>query len=297
MKLKIITILVLILTAGCFKAGAQQIFTTSEYIQNNFLYNPAAAGANDSASVGMTYRKMWAGIDGGPETFIAYGDKYFAKQKTGVGISIYSDKTGPTSQTGGQVDLSYSIPLRGERKLMFGLSGQVMQYSINKMELAFHDPGDPLLQSPSNEIKGDAGAGIYYKSSTLNVGVSAEQIIQDQLNYLKTSTNEQGKLYRHYYLVADYSWRTDEDNMLLPNLIVQYLPNAPVDIQGGVMLAHKDILWVGFTAHYQQSFGAYAGVKIDHCFSIGYAYEEFNTPLSAFDNGGASNELSLRYFF
>jgi type IX secretion system PorP/SprF family membrane protein len=298
MKLKIIIASVLILSACCYKAGAQQIFTTSEYIQNNFLYNPAAAGAGDNPSIGMTYRKQWAGIDGGPQTFIAYGDKYFADKKTGVGISLYSDKTGPTSQTGGQVDLSYSVVLKdSSQRLMFGLGGQVLQYGINKNELSLQNPGDPLLSAPSSEIKGDAAAGIYYRSSTLDAGFSVEQLIQAKLNFLKTSGNEQGKLYRHYYFTADYNWRTDEDNVLVPNFIVQYLPNAPTDVQGGVMLEHRDMLWIGFNAHYQQSFGLYAGVKIDHCFSIGYAYEEFNTPVSSFDNGGASNELSLRYFF
>jgi len=298
MKLKIIIASVLILSACCYTAGAQQIFTTSEYMQNNFLYNPAAAGAGDNPSIGMTYRKQWAGIDGGPQTFIAYGDKYFAKKKAGVGVSLYSDKTGPTSQTGGQIDLSYSVVMKdSSQRLMFGFGGQVLQYGINKNELNLVNPGDPLLSAPGSEIKADMAAGIYYRSSTLDVGASVEQLTQAKLNFLKTSGNEQGKLYRHYYFIADYNWRTDEDNVLIPNFIVQYLPNAPVDIQGGVRLEYQDMLWIGFNAHYQQSFGLYAGVKIEHRFSIGYAYEEFNTPVSSFDNGGASNELSLRYFF
>ena len=298
MKLKIIIASVLILSACCYQAGAQQIFTTSEYIQNNFLYNPAAAGAGDNPSIGMTYRKQWAGIDGGPQTYIAYGDKYFAAKKVGVGVSLYSDKTGPTSQTGGQADFSYSVILKdSSQRLMFGFGGMLLQYGINKSELVLSNPGDPLLSAPGSEIKGDLAAGVYYKSSTLDVGFSAEQLVQAKLQFLKTTGNEQGELYRHYYFVADYNWRTDADNVLVPNFIVQYLPNAPVDVQGGVVLQHDDVLWIGFNAHYQQGFEIDAGVKIDHKFSIGYAYEQFNTPVSSFDNGGASNELSLRYFF
>jgi type IX secretion system PorP/SprF family membrane protein len=294
MRLKIF-FSVLFLSLCFLKPKAQQIFEISEYMQNNFLYNPAAAGANSNPSIGATYRKMWAGIDGGPQTFIAYGDKYYSKYKTGLGVALYSDKTGPISQTGGQVNLSYSIPMKDSSRLMFGIGGQVLQYEINEGELRVQNPNDPLLSSPNSQIKGDAAAGIYYKSSTLNVGISAEQILQDQLNLIKN--DPQSKLYRHYYFLADYRWRTDEDNVLIPNFIIQYLPNAPIDIQGGVRLEYQDILWVGFNAHYQQSFGAYAGIKIDHKFSIGYAYEEFNAPISSFDNGGASNELSLRYYF
>ena len=60
---KIFSVLALVI---CFtNTNAQQIFKISQFTQHNFLYNPAASGANDYASVGATYRKMWSGIDGG----------------------------------------------------------------------------------------------------------------------------------------------------------------------------------------------------------------------------------------
>src|ERR1700744_3214707 len=123
--MRIKAILVSVLAAGCFpQAHAQQQLEISQYIQNNFIYNPAAAGAADQASVGAIYRKMWSGIDGGPQTVILYGDKYFDKKKTGVSIFVYDDKTGPTSRTGGQVNLSYSVELGSkDKRLMFGLGG------------------------------------------------------------------------------------------------------------------------------------------------------------------------------
>ena len=79
MKLRMIISLLAVAAASHTKA--QQIFTFSQFMQHNFLFNPAAAGANDQSSIGGSYRKMWAGIDGGPQTTFLYGDKFFAKKR------------------------------------------------------------------------------------------------------------------------------------------------------------------------------------------------------------------------
>ncbi|MGG9972201.1 PorP/SprF family type IX secretion system membrane protein [Ferruginibacter sp. SUN002] len=299
MQLKSI-IAVLFLSVSAANVNAQQIFRMSQYQQHNFLYNPAAAGAADQASVGASYRKMWAGIDGGPQTTILFGDKYFAKKKVGIAVALYDDKTGPTSRTGGQINLSYSIPLKEGRRLMFGLGGQILQQKLDKAAFAesdYFDDTDPIMSAPANVTKGDASAGIYYKTPTVNFGFSVQQLIQSKLDFIKGTTNTQGKQYRHYNFTADYYARTDEDNVLIPNVLVRYLPNAPVDIEGGVRLEHKNILWVGFNYHYKQSYAAFAGVKIQNKLAIGYAYDVYKTPLSVFDDGGDAHEISLRYFF
>ena len=280
------------------KAEGQQIFSISQYIQHNYLYNPAAAGAGKVSSIGATYKKMWAGIDGGPQTTILFGDTYFAKKKVGLGVILYDDITGPTSRTGGEISLSYAVQLQGEKRLMFGLAGQFLQYKINKEDFAKYIPNDPLyLTAPNTETKGDASAGIYYTSPKFNIGFSAKQLIQSKLDFIKSNTNIQGKLYTHYYVMADYSIQTDEDNKLLPNVLVNIQPNAPVDFETGVRLEHKDLISIGFNYHYKQSYSAFAGLKINHKFSLGYAYQQFQTPLSLFDTGGSANEFMIRYFF
>lgn len=295
MKLKSIISFSLLLVLGN-TTHAQQIFTISQFTQHNFLFNPAAAGASDDASIGATYRKMWAGIDGGPQTTLLYFDKYFEKKKAGLAVVLYDDKTGPTSRSGGQVNLSYSIDMQQGRRLMFGLAGNVMQYKINKAVLQQYIPNDPLLAGSDNTIKADAAAGVYYKSPTLNLGFSVQQLVQSKFNYIKTNNNPSGKLYRHFYLMGSYNWKVDEDNVLIPNAMVQYLPNAPVYYSAGVRLEHRDMFWVGGNYHHQQSYSLFAGVKVDHKLAIGYAFDQYSTPLSIFDDGSGAHEISLRYF-
>ena len=305
MRIKpIVSITAILLCCVCLpKAGAQQIFAISQYMQHNFIYNPAASGASDNPSIGALYRKMWSGIDGGPQTTILYGDTYFEKKSTGLSGFFYDDKTGPTSRVGGQVNLSYSINLNADKtkRLMFGLGGSFMQYTIDEAYLRqnVNDATDPLLyNSPADsKITGDAAAGIYLKTPTLNVGASVEQIIQSKLGFLKAQNNPEGQLYRNYFLMADYNIRTDDEDVLIPNALLMYVPNTPADFQAGVKLVHQDFLWIGLGYHYNQSYTVYAGVKIAHQFELGYAYDQYQTPLSAFESGSASNEFSLRYYF
>ena len=131
---------------------------------------------------------MWAGIDGGPQTTLLYFDKYFEKKKAGLAVVLYDDKTGPTSRSGGQVNLSYSIEMKEGRRLMFGLAGTLMQYKLDKAALAAYID-DPLIAGASeNTMKGDAAAGIYYKSPTLNFGVSVQQLVQAHPSHLLRAT-------------------------------------------------------------------------------------------------------------
>ena len=277
-------------------AQSQQIFKVAQFVKNNYLYNPAAAGAEEKSSVGAVYRKMWSGMPGGPQTTFLYGDHYYASRKTGVGVVMYTDKTGPTSRTGGQIDLSYSLDFNNGKRLMFGLAGMFMQYRIDKASFSNYIPNDPLLGSDGTEMKGDAAAGVYYRSNTLNIGFSAQQLLQSKLNFIKSSTNTEGKLYRHYYLAGHYNWKTDEDNTIVPNFSLSYVNGSPVDAEAGVMIEHKKLLWAGLGYHYKQSFTAILGINIKKQLALGYAYQQYRTPVSVFEDGGAAHEISLRYF-
>ena len=288
----------LLLAVMAVNGHAQQVFKLSQYIEHSFIHNPASVGANDVTTVGGAFRSQWSGIAGSPQTVLVFGDTYFADKKTGVGIVLYSDKTGATSRSGGDIDFSYSVKLdENGKKLMLGLGAQILQFKVDKEKIAAFIPNDPLLASSGSTIKGDAIAGLYYKTPTLSIGFAARQLLQPKLNFVKTATNEEGKLYRHYFFNANYRIRTDEDNVLIPHFELRYQPNAPTDYEGGIMLEHKDLIRVGVSMHYKQDYTLFAGIKIDHKFSIGYAYDAYNNPVGFFEGGNVAHELSLRYFF
>jgi type IX secretion system PorP/SprF family membrane protein len=276
---------------------AQQIFKLNPFVQPDFVFNPAAAGVNENLSIGLSHKKMWDGIDGGPQTTVLFADNYYSKLNTGVGFFLYNDVTGPTQRTGGEIGVSYSVPFSNNKKLMFGLSGQAMQEKINFEEVQKYIPGDPLLSGNNSVFSGDAAAGIYFASKKLKVGFSAKQLIQSKLNFIKSDNNIYSRLYRHYYFMGSYNFIADDENIITPNILIKFVSNAPADIEVGAKIEHRDFISCGFGYHYKQNYTAFVGLKINHALSFQYVYEQYKTPLSTFDGGGGSNELVLKYTF
>lgn len=281
-------------------ASAQQLATASLYDQYGFLHNPATTGGAKHGTIGASYRSMWSGIDGAPQTTLVFGSAYLEKIKLGIGGYIFNDVTGPTKRTGLQMAYAYHIPMKNDATFSIGIEGRFQQYAIDKLKLQESlGPNDPVLSGDSKKFKGDAGFGIAYNGKKLNVGASVSQLIQSKLDFYKgnLNTSEEARLYRHYYLHGSYKWNVDGSTTITPNMLFIYLPNAPLEFQGGARIEHKEIFWWGLALRARQSWMISAGVHIQKKFTIGYSFDIYRTPLSIYDNGSNAHEIMLRYDF
>ncbi|MBS1760169.1 MAG: PorP/SprF family type IX secretion system membrane protein [Bacteroidetes bacterium] len=281
-------------------AWSQQLATASLYDQYGFLHNPATAGSDKHGVIGASYRSMWSGIDGSPQTTLVFGSAYLEKMKLGLGGYIYNDVTGPTKRTGIQMAYAYHIPMENDATFSIGLEARLQQYSIDKIKLQQSlGSGDPVLNGDSKKFKGDAGFGIAYNGKNFKAGASVSQLIQSKLNFYKgnLTPNEEARLYRHYYLHGSYKWNVDGNTTITPNVLFIYLPNAPMEFQGGARVEHKELFWWGLALRARQSWMISAGVHIHKKFTIGYSFDIYSTPLSVYDNGSNAHEIMLRYDF
>lgn len=296
-RLSIFSVLVLVMTGTL---SAQQLMTSSMYDQYGNLHNPATAGAMKHGMIGASYRTMWDGIDGGPKTTLAFGSAYLSKIKVGIGGYIYNDVTGPTRRTGIQTSYAYHIPLNnGNATFSLGIEARFQQFSIDKVKLQQSLGNDPVLGATDSRFKGDAGFGIAYTGKKLQLGASVSQLIQTKLDFYSgnLNRNEEARLYRHFYFHGNYNWDVDGSTKIIPNFLFIYLPNAPLEFQGGARVEHKDVFWWGLSLRARQSWMISAGVKIQKKFSIGYCFDIFNAPLSVYDRGSNGHEIMLRYDF
>ncbi|HNF38756.1 MAG TPA: type IX secretion system membrane protein PorP/SprF [Chitinophagaceae bacterium] len=288
---------------GLMVAGSaftQQLTTASLYDQHGFLHNAATVGGAKHGVVGASYRTMWSGIDGAPQTTVVYGSAFIPKIKLGLGGYLYNDVTGPTKRTGLQMAYAYHIPMKHDASFSIGIVGRLQQFSIDKAKLQQSlGSNDPVLAGDSKRFKGDAGLGIAYNSKKLNAGISVSQLIQSKLDFYNgnLTRNEEARLYRHYYLHGSYSWDVDGSTKIIPNLLFIYLPNAPLEFQGGARVEHKEIFWWGVALRARQSWMLSAGVHIQKKFTIGYCFDIYSTPLSVYDKGSNAHEIMLRYDF
>ncbi|HRF17482.1 MAG TPA: type IX secretion system membrane protein PorP/SprF, partial [Chitinophagaceae bacterium] len=219
--------------------------------------------------------------------------------KIGIGGYLYNDVTGPTRRTGGQMAYSYHIQMANDATFSLGLEARLQQFSLDKAKLSATLGNDPVLASSESRFKADAGFGIAYNGKKLQVGASVSQLIQSKLDFYSGNLNptEEGRLYRHYYLHGSYKWDVDGSTRIIPNLLFIYLPNAPLEVQGGARVEHNDVFWWGLGLRARQSWMISAGVKIQKKFTIGYCFDIFNTPLSVYDRGANGHEILLRYDF
>jgi len=63
---KIIAILLTIFIS--FAGISQQLTFNSQYMLNQYLINPAAAGTKDYMSISTSFRQQWAGFNDAPRT-------------------------------------------------------------------------------------------------------------------------------------------------------------------------------------------------------------------------------------
>jgi type IX secretion system PorP/SprF family membrane protein len=289
--------LILLIAAN---VSAQQLTSSSFYDTQGSLHNPSMAGVNKHGMIGGSFRSMWSGIPGGPETQFLFGSFYVPKSKFGLGAYLYNDVTGPTKRIGAQLAYAYHIPLKNDASFSLGIEARLQQFSFDQAKLQQAlGSNDPVLGSTDTKFKADAGFGINYTGKKLQVGASVSQLVQSKLDFYNGSYNrsEEGRLYRHYYLHGNYKWRTDENTVVIPNLLFIYLPNAPLEFQGGVRVEHKEQIFWGVALRAHQSWMLSAGVHIKKKFTIGYSFDIFTTPLNTFDKGGNAHEVMLRYDF
>jgi type IX secretion system PorP/SprF family membrane protein len=300
-------IFILLFSFSAAVASAQQIASSSMYDLQGTLHNPSVAGVQKHGMIGASYRAMWNGIDGGPRTATVFGSGFIPSVKLGLGGYIYSDVTGPTKRIGLQMAYAYHIPLKNDASFSLGIEGRFQQFSFDKAKLQASLGNDPVLGSTNNKVTGDAGFGVSYTNKKFQVGASVSQLIQSKMDFYELNLGvgagalpnrtEEAQLYRHYFLHSYYVWDVDGATTITPNVMFIYLPNAPLEFQGGAKVEHHELFWWGVALRLRQSWMISAGVRINKVFTIGYSFDIYTTPLSVYDQGANAHEILLKYEF
>ena len=153
---------------------AQQLPINTNYVLNNYAYNPAVAGSKDHAVINLNYRNQWVGFTDAPKTYMLSLYSTVGKQKKiAVGTLINSDNTGLISRTSGYLTFGYHVKLNDKYKLGLAISAGMVQYRIKLYDAKVADTGDDLLTGNilSNNVF-DSNGGIYLYSDKLFFGIS-----------------------------------------------------------------------------------------------------------------------------
>jgi type IX secretion system PorP/SprF family membrane protein len=299
---------------------AQQRPYYTQYIMNNYHINPAVAGIENYWDLKLSHRMQWVGLQDAPvttyitiqgplhkadynnetaTTFHADGQNprgtnywrdYTAPDPhAGIGFTMINDRTGPLNRFAAYGTYAYHVGLSSTTNLSAGISAGFTNMSLDASKLNFGTiTVDPAVGSSGliNKIKPDISAGLWLYSSDYFIGLSAQQIVPEQIAFSDNTVYvDKGKLVPHIFLSAGYRMQLSEDVSFLPSILVRYINPLPIGFDLNAKVQYQDLLWAGASYRYQDGFAAMVGVNINHNINVGYSYDIQTSQLNTVSKG------------
>lgn len=308
-------------------AFGQQLPQYSQYNRNQFMANPGAAGMYDFTDITIGGRYQWAGFDNAPMTAYAYGATVLSRPKIRYNPSLRTSN-GPVAApkvntgklkhaVGGQIiadqygafrDISFAgtyaihLPVTNKHNLSFGTKvglsnsmflqerATVLTSMAGYTGPATTDPEyDAFLANQSSLNYLDIGAGFYFYSEDMYIGISADQLTRDMVKFGSGTANFDPNM--HFNIMAGYRFDLNDNLTLMPSALVKIMSPAPVAVEGSLQFEYKEWLWFGASYRHTDAVVAMLGCSISERFKFGYS---FDFSLSKFNNYTAGgHELIL----
>ncbi len=294
---RVFTILISGLTTFSY---AQQLPQYSQWMFNQYQFNPAYAGTTPTWEAVSLYRYQWLGITDGPRTFTASVQGPLSKENMAVGGHVYTDITGPTRRVGFLASYAYHARLSENIKLSFGVAFGFNQWILDADKVTTYHPGDfyfsnGLLRS----YDPDAQFGLYLYHPDWFFGVSLGQLLHNNLTFttgLNTPQTWSGSYMEdHFYFTGGYTFRIGESWQIQPSALLKTGWPAPVKLDINLKTMYKETIWVGAGFRSQDAWSVMAGFKYKNMLSIGYSYDITHTDLRNYSTG--SHEIMMGFTF
>lgn len=287
-----------LLLLAAFAGKAQQDYQFTQFQFNKLALNPAYAGSRGMLSTTAVYRHQWAGFEGAPRTFSLGLHSPVGRERLSLGVLLFSDRLGVSSQTGMFVSTAYRLPLGNGSHLAGALQAGFLSYRNRLTDLNPRDPDDPLLQQDLTDILPNVGFGVYWASERSFAGVSMPRVAENDLTNLGDFDDERtALLYRHLYLMGGHVFDVAPNTKLRPTALFKWVGGdgvaAPVDLDVNLSVLLVDRIWLGASWRLGDAVGLMAEYRITDQLMAGYAHDFGTTDLAA--QHGGTHEIMLRY--
>lgn len=286
--------------------AAQQVPQYSLYALNPYAYNPAYAGMGNSLEATGVFRKQWSGLDGSPTTQNFNFHLPINYLSSGIGMNIENDVVGAIRTTSISAGYSYKMSLGKKTKLSLGLSGGMVQSSLDGSKLLAPEGeydgnlpthNDNLLpETKINAISYRLGTGIYVKTTTLDAGISVLHLTGSKIDYSFNDVTDFNFL-RHYIGFLAYKFELGNKISLRPSIMAKTdLIQSQMDVTAVMEYDEKYLIgaaYRGYSKHTTDAISIIGGMKITRNWRLGYAYDFSLSGLKTVNQG--SHEIMLRY--
>ncbi|MBW3467578.1 PorP/SprF family type IX secretion system membrane protein [Arthrospiribacter ruber] len=297
----------IIATLPTWSAYAQQLPQFSQYIFNGLHINPGYAGYKNQGYIQSTYRDQWVNFPGAPQTFTVTADLSANEGLMGFGVSVMSDKIGPTSTNSGLLTYAYRIQTGRQSFFSLGVSAGASQYSIDG-EWAYNDPNDPEIpEGRINMFTPNMNAGLFFHTDRFYAGVSAFNLVGKKA--LEREDIALAFHDFHFYLTAGLLVPVSDNVSFKPSFLIREVQGAPMSYDINGMFLFMERLWLGASYRSNMNLGnehlmgnlnnrtavaLIAEIFATENLRIGYAYDHNLNALENYRN--SSHEISIGYY-
>ncbi|MBU2907247.1 type IX secretion system membrane protein PorP/SprF [Arenibacter algicola] len=284
-------LLTLFLLLGGGRLMAQQLPQYTQYMYNTSTINPAYVNENNRMDATLSYRAQWIGIDGAPETK-ALTVSGIINNKIGLGVNIFKDNIGPSTEFSSNAVFSYYLNLSKKVKLSLGLNAGIDFFEVDYSKGSYYDQNDVLFSYDDyyNALP-VIGAGTYIFSDNWYVGFSIPNMLINQSNV----ESDKNLIHRdnHIYIIAGYVIDVSATVKLKPSILVKTIDHAPLTIDASLNVLFLQKFTLGASHRLKDSYSAMAGFQISKNFFMGYSYDYSISDIGNYNQG--SHEIILKY--
>jgi type IX secretion system PorP/SprF family membrane protein len=296
----------LVMLGVCSAAYGQQDAQYTQFMFNKLSLNPGYVVATDYACVSCLHRSQWVGFEGAPTSQSANFRMPLRNRNVGLGLSLNSDKLGPTSSFDASLIYGYRIDFE-KGSLGVGLKGTIRNHKIDWDKAETLESGDGVTgANVTAENNFNAGLGLYYYAPKYYVGISVPRLINNDISQIDSpvaTTNDFSKEEFHAFLMAGVLFDMNDNIKLKPALLFKYSKNAPLDLDLNVNVIFFEKLWTGITYRFGgfdegdlgESIDFILQYQISNPIKIGVAYDYTLSKVRNYNSG--TYELMLEYCF
>ena len=283
---KIIILILAVISVITVSAQQDPQFTQNMF--NKLANNPGFAGSRGGIATSILHRSQWMGFEGAPTTQNFSVDAELPFLFGGVGLNVVKDNIADFSNLGLQASYAYRTEL-GVGQIGMGMSVGMFQSGLDGANLNADEANDNAI--PLSNVSGsklDIGAGIYYNTQDVYVGLSSSHMTEPIVEW---SDGTQNPLARHYFLIAGYYHELNSLLSLNPSIYLKS-DGATSQLDINTNLIYNNKMWGGVSYRLDEGLSLLAGMNVNEDFRFGLAYDV--TMMNAMSN---SLEFMLGYNF
>ena len=307
LKLKSVIVLIFFQVFNFIQLSAQIFPVSSHTFRNTLSFNPAFTGASDGLNLVAGYRNQWTGLEGAPKGFYVNGDLTLPRFRSGIGLSMWSEKIGVQNINSVNANYAYIQPL-GKIKLSVGVELGAVFSTLDGAKLitpngVYENGGvnheDPVLPaSKVNSIKPSLGIGVLVQHDNFDFAIASMNLIDfsDKFTGIEEQLNANYERPFHVFLRGKINLGTKFDIQPSVSVLTDF-KNWQTEISALASWQKTVYLGVSARGYNKNSFESLipiVGGRLWKDLTLFYSYDVNLNSLKVANKG--SHEVSLGYY-